>query len=172
MFKEKYIWVPREKNESSNFPSDNFFQSFVCSQIIQYVLDFKFQTWHDCISMRNTFFCKKKGGGFVSRVSKTITIVKDYALLQIKSVPHLAICMVQFTAYRKTKNKQTKKTLQITTKSSLSLSCLSAKIVTVGYCFRLDKRQLSNHVVAFKKIVAVNTNTSEIVKLSCYLMWE
>lgn len=143
MFKEKYIWVLAEGGwGSSNFPSDNFFQSSVCSQIIQYVLDFKFQTWHDCISMRNILFCKKKKCS-VSRVSKNY-IMQDYALLQIKSVPYLAICMVQFNAYPKNP-------LQITTKNSLSLSSHSAKIVTVGYCSRLDKRQLSNHIAAFEE---------------------
>ena len=63
-----------------------------------------------------------------------------------------------------------KKNLQITAKSSLSLSCLSAKIVTVCYCSRLDKRQLSNHMLPLRKTVAVNTNTLEMATLSCYLM--
>ena len=108
-------------------------------------------------------FVKK---GFVDRVNKNYNFNERLCSTSDRICAIFShLCGVVWCTPKK------KKSSQIATKSSLSLSCLSAKIVTVGWCSGLDKRQLSIHMLCLRKTVAVNINTLEVAKLSCYLMW-
>ena len=133
---------------------------------MRYVLDFKSQTWHAYISMRNTFLHEKK--------ALLTEWTKNYNFNQRLCSASDSICAifshVHGVVWCTPKKKRKEKTSQIATKSSLSLSCLSAKTVTVGCCSGLGKRQLSIHTLPLRKTVAAHSNALEMVKLSCYLM--
>ena len=114
-------------------------------------------------------FAKKKKKSFVSRISKNYNYSERLCSLSNKicaifSHLHGAVYCIS----KKRKNK----TSQITTKSSLSLSCSGPKLSLLVTPLDWIKGSCQTTLLPFRKIVAVNTNTSEKVKLSCYLMWE
>lgn len=119
--------------------------------------------------MRNTFFCKK-GGGFVSRVSKNYNYSERLCSPSDKICATFSHLHGVVYCIPKKKKKLTKpyKLQKALCHFLASVPKLSLLVTVLDWI----KGSCQTTLLPLKKIVAVNINTSEIVKLSCYLMWE